>query len=79
MSCSQSNGLFIGNYLLLGRRLVKPRETTILLQDNYDKYFKRFRLNRYDMIVLSGFLFTADPLSGLDVLEPITTLKDAKN
>ena len=79
MSCPQSNGLMVGNYLLLGRRLVKPRETTIELQDNYAKYFRRMGLERYEMMILTGQLYTSDPLSGLDVLEPITSLKDAKN
>ena len=79
MSCSQSNGLFIGNYLLLGRRLVNTREVNINFKDYYTEYFKNLGLERFDMMVLSPFLYTSDPLTGLEILEPITSKKNAKN
>ena len=79
MSCSQSNGIYVGNYLLLGRRLVNTREVNVDFKDYYAEYFKDLGLQRFDMMVLTPFLYTADPLSGLDILEPITPKNKAKN
>ena len=79
MSASQSNGLPVGNYLLLGRRAVNTKEINIDFKDYYDMLFKPLGLERFDMLVLSPFLYTSDPLTGLDVLEPITPLDNAKN
>ena len=78
MSASQSNGLMIGNYLLLGRRIINQRQCNIMFTDNYTKYFKRMNLERYEMTLLSPFLYTSDPLVGLDKLEPITMKQDAR-
>lgn len=79
MSASQSNGLYIGNYLLLGRRFVNTKEINIDFKDYYDMLFKYFGLERFDMMVLTPFLYTSDPLTGLDILEPITMKDNAKN
>ena len=79
MSASQSNGLFIGNYLLLGRRVVNPREINIDFKDYYTTLFKSLGLERFDMMVLTPFLYTSDPLTGLETLEPITMKDNAKN
>lgn len=79
MSASQSNGLYIGNYLLLGRRFVNTKEINIDFKDYYDMLFKHFGLERFDMMVLTPFLYTSDPLTGLDILEPITMKDNAKN
>ena len=79
MSAPQNNGIYVGNYLLLGRRLINKREVNILAVDNYSKYFKHMGLRRCDMMILSPFLFTSDPLTGLEQLEPLTTKDEAKN
>lgn len=79
MSASQNNGIYVGNYTLLGRRLVSKREVNIEMIDYYAKYFKDMGLRRFEMSVLSPFLYTSDPLTGLEQLEPITMKKDAKN
>lgn len=79
MSASQSNGLYIGNYLLLGRRIVNTKEINVDFKDYYDELFKPLGLERFDMLVLSPFLYTSDPLTGLDILEPITNKDNAKN
>lgn len=76
MSASQNNGIYVGNYLLLGRRLTNKREVNINAVDNYFKYFSHMGIKRYEMVVISPFLFTSDPLTGLEQLEPIT-MKDA--
>lgn len=79
MSASQSNGLDVGNYLLLGRRVVNIKEVNINFKDYYYEVFKPLGLDRFDMLVLSPFLYTSDPLTGLDILEPITNKDNAKN
>lgn len=79
MSASQHNGIYVGNYLLLGRRLVSKRNVNIEMVDYYAKYFKHMGLERYEMVVLSPFLYTSDPLTGLEQLEPITSKDKAKN
>ena len=78
MSSPQSNGLYVGNYTLLGRMLVDRRKCIIKFEDYYAKYFKHMGLQRYDMQVLSPFLYTCDPLTGLERLEPLTSKKDSK-
>ena len=78
MSASQSNGLYVGNYLLLGRQLVDKRHCIIEFEDFYAKYFKAMGLQRYEMAILSPFLYTSDPLSGLERLEPMTTKENSK-
>ena len=79
MSASQNNGIYVGNYLLLGRRLVSKRTVNIEMIDYYAQYFKDMGLRRFEMSVLSTFLYTSDPLTGLEQLEPMTMKKDAKN
>ncbi len=78
MSSPQSNGLYVGNYTLLGRCLVNRRECVINFTDYYNKYFKHMGLERFDMMVLSPFLYTSDPLTGLEQLKPITPKDKAK-
>lgn len=78
MSASQSNGLYVGNYLLLGRRLVNKRVSNINFIDFYYKYFQHMGIERFDMSVLSPFLYTSDPLTGLEDLEPLKNKTEAK-
>ena len=79
MSTSQNNGIYVGNYLLLGRRLVARREMVVELIDYYAKYFKHMGVRRYEMSVLAPFLYTSDPLTGLEVLEPFLDKEHALN
>ncbi len=78
MSTIQSNGLYVCNYILYGKHVIDRTKANILFTDNYAKYFSQLGLDRYDMMILTPLLLSADPLIGVSVVEPFKHKKDAK-
>ena len=68
MTAPIQHNICTGAYLPLLKRIVDPKDTYILFQDNYPTIYKRLGITRDEMMILMPQVMRVDVLSGLDNL-----------
>ena len=68
MTAPIQHNICCGAYLPILKRMVDPKDTYILFQDNYPTIYKRLGINRDEMMILMPQVMRVDVLSGLDSL-----------
>lgn len=69
MTCPVQHEIIVGALTPLLRRHINHRETNILFHDYYYDYYRKFGIDRSEMMVVMSNVMSVDVLSGCDKLK----------
>lgn len=71
MSCPIQHEIPVGALMPLLKRIINLHETNLQFHDNYPDIYKRFGIDRSEMMVIMPSVMCVDVLSGCDKLKYI--------